>query len=68
MLNHYSTAELVQICNWMSVGGGLGFFVFVMLAGFGGHPNGEELLLTIGGGSGFAMILCSAVITWRKTA
>lgn len=68
MLHNHSPAEIIRISRWTGVGGGLGFSVFIILASLGGHLNGADLLGYIGFGSGFAMILASALITWRKNA
>jgi len=68
MLTHHTPAELVRISTWTGVGGGLGFSTFTILAGLGERLNGADLLFAVGIGSGLAMVLTSAVITWRKNA
>jgi hypothetical protein len=68
MLKQHSLAELTLIAKISGVGGGLGIGLMFWSVTQGGHPNGADLLGYIAFGSGLAMILTSAYITWRKSA
>lgn len=68
MLTHHTPAELIQIGTWTSAGGCLGLSAFAGLVCLGERLNGADLLFAVGIGSGLAMVLTSAVITWRKNA